>query len=36
VRWLVCAILVLGPYITLGRALFESQKLSKRTYRYAE
>jgi NADH-quinone oxidoreductase subunit H len=36
VRWLVCAILVLGPYITLGRALFEGQKLSKRTYRYAE
>ncbi len=35
-RWLVCALLVLGPYILLGRALFEHKHVGKRTYRYAE
>src|SRR5437899_6892896 len=35
-RWIVCGLLLLGAYVALGRALFENQKLSKRTYRYAE
>lgn len=35
-RWAVCLLLVLGPYIMLGRALFENKQLGKRTYRYAE
>jgi NADH-quinone oxidoreductase subunit H len=36
VRWLVCSVLVLGPYLALGFGLFKNQKLSKRTYRYAD
>jgi len=32
----VCGVLVAGPYFVLGRSLFEGQKLSKRTYRYAD
>jgi len=35
-RWLVCALIVVGPYLALGRALFTHKHLSKRTYRYAE
>lgn len=35
-RWLVCAALVVGPYLWLGKTLFENQNLTKRTYRYAE
>lgn len=35
-RWLVCGVLVVGPYLLLGRALFQNQKLTKRTYRFAE
>jgi NADH-quinone oxidoreductase subunit H len=35
-RWAVCLFLVLGPYIILGRSLFEHRHLAKRTYRYAE
>ena len=35
-RWIVCGILVLAPYVLLGRALFERQKLEKRVYRFAE
>ncbi len=35
-RWLVCALLVVGPYLLLGRALMEGKKLEKRTYRFAE
>jgi NADH-quinone oxidoreductase subunit H len=35
-RWAVCFLLVLGPYILLGRSLFEHKQLAKRTYRYAE
>jgi hypothetical protein len=27
---------VAGPYIMLGRSLFEHKQLGKRTYRYAE
>jgi NADH-quinone oxidoreductase subunit H len=35
-RWIVCALLVLAPYVLLGRALFDRQKLEKRVYRFAE
>lgn len=35
-RWLVCAALVVAPYLLLGRGLMESKKIEKRTYRYAE
>jgi len=35
-RWAVCLVLVVGPYIMLGRSLFEHKQLAKRTYRYAE
>jgi NADH-quinone oxidoreductase subunit H len=35
-RWLVCAILVVVPYILLGRGLMQSKKLEKRVYRFAE
>jgi NADH-quinone oxidoreductase subunit H len=36
VRWIVCALLVVGPYMLLGRALMENQRLGKRTYRFAD
>jgi NADH-quinone oxidoreductase subunit H len=35
-RWLVCATLVIAPYVLLGRGMFERRKLEKRVYRYAE
>jgi NADH-quinone oxidoreductase subunit H len=35
-RWLVCTILVIVPYILLGRGLMQSKKLEKRIYRFAE
>jgi NADH-quinone oxidoreductase subunit H len=35
-RWLVCAILVVVPYILLGSGLMQSKKLERRTYRFAE
>jgi NADH-quinone oxidoreductase subunit H len=35
-RWLVCATLVAGAYVLLGRGLMEGKKLEKRTYRFAE
>ena len=35
-RWIVCALLVLGPYLLLGRGLLAGKHISKRTYRYAE
>jgi len=35
-RWLACAFLVLGPYITLARALFARGHIGKRIYRYAD
>ncbi len=34
-RWLICAVLVAGPYATLGRSLAQGRKLGKRTYRFA-
>jgi NADH-quinone oxidoreductase subunit H len=35
-RWFVCAALVVGPYLVLGRALMGNQRVGKRIYRYAE
>lgn len=35
-RWFVCTVLVLGPYLWLGKTLFQHQHLAKRTYRFAE
>jgi len=35
-RWIVCALLVTGPYLALGRTLFTNKNLSKRVYRYAD
>jgi NADH-quinone oxidoreductase subunit H len=35
-RWLICAAMIAGPYVWLGNALFGSQKLTKRTYRFAD
>jgi NADH-quinone oxidoreductase subunit H len=36
VRWLVCALVVIGPWILLARALERGKRIEKRTYRYAE
>jgi NADH-quinone oxidoreductase subunit H len=35
-RWLVCAIIVAGSYVLLGRGLMVGKNFQKRTYRYAE
>jgi hypothetical protein len=35
-RWAVSFVLVIGPYLLLGRGLVESRKMEKRTYSYAE
>jgi NADH-quinone oxidoreductase subunit H len=35
-RWIVCLILVAGPYVMLARGLMEHSRVAKRTYRYAE
>lgn len=36
VRWLVTGALVVGSYLTLGRALFAGRHVAKRTYRFAD
>jgi NADH-quinone oxidoreductase subunit H len=36
VRWLVCAVLIIVPYILLGRGLMRSNKLERRIYQFAE
>jgi NADH-quinone oxidoreductase subunit H len=36
VRWTICSLLVIGPYVLLGRALFQNKNFGKRTYRYAD
>lgn len=36
IRWLVGAILIVLPYVMLGRGLMQSNKLEKRTYRFAD
>jgi NADH-quinone oxidoreductase subunit H len=35
-RWLVCSILVVVPYVLLGRGLVQSKNLEKRVYRFAD
>jgi NADH-quinone oxidoreductase subunit H len=35
-RWLVCSILLLGSYLTLGRALLRNAGAPRRTYRFAD
>ncbi len=35
-RWIVCSLLVVGPYLLLGRGLFKSKHITKRVYRYAD
>jgi NADH-quinone oxidoreductase subunit H len=35
-RWVVCALLIVGPYVMLGRGLMENKHLGKRTYRFAD
>jgi NADH-quinone oxidoreductase subunit H len=35
-RWPVCVVLVVVPYVLLGRGLMRSNKLEKRVYRFAE
>ena len=36
VRWLICGIMVVVPYILLGRGMAKGWKLEKRVYRFAE
>jgi NADH-quinone oxidoreductase subunit H len=36
IRWLVCALVILAPYITLARGLERSRRIEKRVYRFAE
>lgn len=36
IRWLVCAFIVIGPYVLLARTLEHGRRIEKRTYRYAE
>lgn len=36
VRWIVCSLLVVVPYVLLGRGLARGWKLEKRVYRFAE
>lgn len=35
-RWVVCTVLVAGPYLLLARGLVEHSRVGKRKYRYAE
>lgn len=35
-RWFVCSLLVVVPYVLLGRGLAQGWKLEKRVYQYAE
>jgi NADH-quinone oxidoreductase subunit H len=35
-RWIVCCLLVVVPYVVLGRGLMQDSKLGKRVYRFAE
>lgn len=36
VRWIVCVLLVVVPYVLLGRGMARGWKLEKRVYRFAE
>jgi len=35
-RWVVCVLLVVGPYVLLGRGLMANGNLGKRVYRFAD
>jgi hypothetical protein len=35
-RWLLCAALIAGPYVWLGRFLTGGRKLTQRIYRFAD
>lgn len=35
-RWLACSLLIIVPYVLLGRGLMEGKQIARRTYRYAE
>jgi NADH-quinone oxidoreductase subunit H len=35
-RWIICSLLVVVPYVLLGRGLMQGWKLEKRVYRFAE
>src|SRR2546422_6665606 len=35
-RWLICSLIVIGPYVMLGRGLLQGRHIGKRTYRYAD
>jgi NADH-quinone oxidoreductase subunit H len=35
-RWFICSLLVIVPYVLLGRGLTQGWKLEKRVYRFAE
>jgi len=35
-RWVVCSLLVIIPYVLLGRGLMQGWKLEKRVYQFAE
>jgi NADH-quinone oxidoreductase subunit H len=35
-RWIACSVLLIGPYLMLGRALGAGKHAGKRTYRFAE
>jgi NADH-quinone oxidoreductase subunit H len=35
-RWIVCGLLVIVPFVLLGRGLMQGWKLEKRVYRFAE
>jgi NADH-quinone oxidoreductase subunit H len=36
IRWLVCALVIFVPYITLARVLERGRRIEKRVYRFAE
>lgn len=35
-RWLICAGMVVAPYVTLGRGMAQGKKLARRAYQFAE
>ncbi len=35
-RWVVCVLMVIGPYVLLGSGLMGNNNLGKRTYRFAD
>ncbi len=35
-QWLVCSLLIIGPYVALGKTLAATGRISKRVYHYAE